>query len=111
MTLAPSLRKLVLTAHVVLSIAWVGAVYWIAVKLLLTIPAVWLMLMHVRAVQYAARVASAATFVGADPAERRLQLIAYAGVALAVLLTATVLSTYKPRGRTAYGERKLARRG
>jgi hypothetical protein len=80
------------------------------VKLLLTIPAVWLMMVHIQPVRYAAHAASATTFAGADLGRLRVQLIVYAGAALVVLLTATVLSTYKPRGRTRYGARKLARR-
>lgn len=84
--------------------------YWIVVKLLLTVPAIWMMLIHVRPVRFAAHVASATTFAGAELDGLRSQLLLYAGVALAVLLTATVLSTYKPRGRTRYGARKLASR-
>src|SRR5574337_680539 len=84
--------------------------YWVVVKLLLTIPAVWFMLIHLKLVRYAAQAASAATFAGTDLDGLRIQLIAMAGAALLVLLTATVLSTYKPRGRTPYGARKLASR-
>jgi hypothetical protein len=40
----------------------------------------------------------------------RMQLVMYAGAALLVLLVATALSTYKPRGRTRYGARKLEQR-
>ena len=80
--------------------------YWIVVKLLLTVPAVWLMLVHIQPVRYAAHVASAATVAGADLDGLRSQLVLYAVTALAVLLTATALSIYKPRGRTRYGVRK-----
>lgn len=80
--------------------------YWVVVKLLITVPAVWMMLVHARPVRYAALATSATTFAGADLDGLRGQLIIYAGTALAVLLTAAVLSTYKPRGRTRYGTRK-----
>jgi hypothetical protein len=40
----------------------------------------------------------------------REKLFAYACVAVPVLLAATVLSTYKPRGRTPYGARMLDQR-
>lgn len=82
--------------------------YWVVVKLLLTVPAVWMMLVHIGPVRYAAGAASAAIFTGADLDGLRVQLIFYAGAALTVLLAAIVLSTYKPRGRTRYGARKLA---
>lgn len=84
--------------------------YWIVMKLLLTIPAILLMLVHVQPVRYAAYAASAGTFVDTDLGGLRVQLLLYAVAALAVLLTATALSTYKPRGRTRYGVRKLERR-
>jgi hypothetical protein len=80
--------------------------YWIVVKLLLTFPAVGLMLVHLQPVAYAARVAST-TLWGDDFAGLRLQLVAYAVAALVVLLTATGLSIYKPRGRTLYGARTI----
>lgn len=78
--------------------------YWVVVKLLLTIPAVWLMLVHVQPVRYAA---SATLLADADLGGLRVQLVVYAIAALSVLLAATFLSTYKPRGRTRYGARRL----
>jgi hypothetical protein len=80
--------------------------YWVVVKLLLTVPTVWLMLVHLQPVRYVAVAASDATFADADLNGLRGQLLLYAGGALVVLVTATVLSTYKPRGRTGYGVRK-----
>jgi hypothetical protein len=85
--------------------------YWVVVKLLLTIPTVCLMLVHVQPVRYAAYAATATMLADADPGGLRVQLVVYAVAALFVLLTATVLSTYKPRGRTRYGARKLTSRG
>jgi hypothetical protein len=85
--------------------------YWIVAKLLLTLPAVGLMLVHLQPVAYAARAASATTLSGDDLTGLRVQLIVYAVAALFVLLTATGLSTFKPRGRTRYGARRLAARG
>ena len=83
--------------------------YWVLLKLLLTVPAVGLMLVHLQAVAYAARMASM-TSAGDVLAGSRTQLMVYAIAALVVLLTATVLSTYKPRGRTGLGPRKSERR-
>ena len=81
--------------------------YWVLVKLLLTVPAIVLMLVHVRPVAYVAGVAAAATLSSGELAGLRIQLVAYAAAALMVLLAATALSTYKPRGRTGYAARKL----
>lgn len=85
--------------------------YWVLLKLLLTIPAVNFMLMHLQPVEIAERAASSTAFSGASLAGLRFQLVVYASAALLFLLVATVLSTYKPRGRTRYGIRKLAKRG
>ena len=82
--------------------------YWVVLKLLITVPAVWLMLVHLKPVAYAAHAASAMTLSGDSLAGLQAQLIIYAVAALLVLLTATVLSTYKPRGRTPFGARKSA---
>ena len=47
-----------------------------------------------------------ATLVGGQLQGLRVQLIADAGAAVIVLLLATTLSVYKPRGLTRYGWRK-----
>lgn len=79
--------------------------YWVVVKLLITTPAVILMLVHVQPVRSAASAAVATMLSRADLSGLRMQLVGEAGAALIVLLLATVLSTYKPRGRTGYGPR------
>jgi hypothetical protein len=84
--------------------------YWVLVKLLLTIPASILMLVHVRPVGYMAGVAAATMLSSADLSRLRMQLVAYASAALLALLVVTALSTYKPRGRTWYGARRLEQR-
>jgi hypothetical protein len=76
--------------------------YWVVVKLLLTIPAIVLMLVHIEPVR---RAAAARILPGADLSELRLQLVIEAGAALIALLVATALSTYKPRGRIRHGVR------
>jgi hypothetical protein len=157
----PSLRKFLLTLHVVASVGWVGAVtvflalavvgllstdpevvrasyiamdltyrtvivplglaslatgvvsslgtdwglfryYWIVVKLLVTVPAIVLMLVHMQPVGDMPDLASTTTPLSADVSGLRIKLVAYAVAALLVLLVATALSTYKPRGRTGY---------
>jgi hypothetical protein len=164
--MTPALRKFVLTAHVVASAGWTGAVavflafaivgltspdgqvvqasyiatdlsyrfvivplglaslitgivsslgtdwglfrhYWVLVKLLLTIPASALMLLHMQPVRYLANVAATAPLSHADLSGPRVQFMVYAVAALLVLLAATAFSTYKPRGRTGLGTRRL----
>jgi hypothetical protein len=80
--------------------------YWVLVKLLLTIPLTILLLMHTQPVSYMAREDVQKTLSGADLGGLRIQLAAYAGAALLVLLAATTLSVYKPRGATGYGARR-----
>src|SRR5260221_14493883 len=83
--------------------------YWVLVKLLLTIPASILMLVHIQPVGHMAG-AAATMLSSTDLSGLRMQLVVYAGAALLVLLVATALSTYKPRGRTRHGARKLEQR-
>jgi hypothetical protein len=70
------------------------------VKVLVTVPAIILMLVHMKPVNYVASVALTTMLPNADLAQPGLQLLLYACAAQLVLLVATVLSTYKPRGRT-----------
>jgi hypothetical protein len=82
--------------------------YWVIVKLLLTFLASALLLLH----QYMAVSAAAKRVLGAAagtlPSAGRLgtQLVVDASLAILVLLTATTLGMYKPRGVTSYGRRK-----
>jgi hypothetical protein len=82
--------------------------YWVLMKLLLTMGATVLLLMH----QFGsvARVARAVSGVapGALPEVRELgtELVSEAGFGSLALLAITILSVYKPWGRTPYGERK-----
>jgi hypothetical protein len=79
--------------------------YWVVVKLLLTTPAIILMLVHMQPVRHAARAAAAMILSRADLSGLQLQLVGEASTALIALLLATALSTHKPRGRTRYGAR------
>jgi hypothetical protein len=81
--------------------------YWVLVKLLMTVPATILLLVHMKPIAYLAGVAEEATLFSADLASQlRLQMVVYAVAALLVLILATALSVYKPRGKTRYGTRK-----
>jgi hypothetical protein len=78
--------------------------YWILVKLLVTVPAIILMLVHMQPVGDMANLASTTTPLSDDLGGLRIRLVVYAVAALLVLLVATALSTYKPRGRTRYAQ-------
>jgi hypothetical protein len=80
--------------------------YWVVVKLLLTILSTVVLLVHTKPIGVLARMAAGAEGSGADLAGLRFQLVVASGAALFVLLAATVLSIYKPRGLTPYGWRK-----
>src|SRR5688572_18443713 len=59
-----------------------------------------------RPVGHLARVVAETTLSRGELAGLRIQLLADAAAALIVLLVATTLSIYKPRGMTAYGRRR-----
>ncbi|UPL51259.1 MULTISPECIES: hypothetical protein [Hymenobacter] len=158
MTMAPALRKFMLTAHITFSVGWLGAVamflalaitgltstdallvrtaylamglsgwfvivpsslaalatgvvqalgtpwglfkhYWVLVKLVLTVAATLLLLLHIQPIAYLAEVAAKADLSATDLRGLRLQLLADAAAALVVLLAATAISVYKPWGR------------
>jgi hypothetical protein len=80
--------------------------YWVVAKLVMTIPATILLLVHMQPISSMARVAADMTLSSADMRALRIQLVAEAGAAVLVLLVATALSVYKPRGMTPYGWRK-----
>lgn len=78
--------------------------YWVVFKLLITVFATVVLLTYMETFAYMAGVA-------ADPAApldrvRSASPVLHASLALLVLLVATVLAIYKPRGLTPYGWRK-----
>jgi hypothetical protein len=161
--LAPRVRKFALTAHVVCSVGWLGAVagflalavvglasddpqvvravylvaepltwlvilplalaslltglvqslgttwglfrhYWVLFKLLINVFATVILLLYTQTVGFLADLA-------ADPSSGLEELrgptfVLHSGAALVLLLAATVLAVYKPRGMTRYGRRK-----
>jgi hypothetical protein len=86
--------------------------YWVLVKLVLTVVATALLMLHMQLVSYLASVAAERSLGAGDLRDLRIQLVGDAGAALIVLLAATALSVYKPRGMTRRGRRaQRARRG
>lgn len=80
--------------------------WWVVIKLVLTILATIVLLVHMRPIGHLADVVAAATLASGELRGLRIQLIADAGAAVIVLLGATTLSVYKPRGITPFGWRK-----
>ncbi|HEU0075919.1 MAG TPA: DUF2269 domain-containing protein [Dehalococcoidia bacterium] len=74
--------------------------YWVLAKLVLTVVATAVLLLHMPSVSDFARQAAAAEAPHIDGLAGE---VLHAGGGLAVLLAATVLSIYKPRGRTPFG--------
>ena len=80
--------------------------YWVLIKFLITVPATVLLLVHMQPVGHLARVVADTTLARGELAGLRIQLVADAVAAIVVLVVATTLSVYKPRGMTPYGRRK-----
>jgi hypothetical protein len=80
--------------------------YWVITKLLLTVVATVVLLMHTRPIGVVATRAAGAALSSTDFRGVRVQLVGDATAALLVLFATTVLSVYKPRGMTRYGWRR-----
>jgi hypothetical protein len=80
--------------------------YWVLVKLLLTILAAVVLLVQLPSIRRLADLAAETTWLSADVRLPQIQLVAHAAGGLLVLLVATALSVYKPRGVTRYGSQK-----
>ena len=80
--------------------------YWVLVKLLITILATAVLLMHTQPIDLLADVAAKTTGWSADLHNPQLMMVEASGAALVVLLVLTALSVYKPQGMTSYGWRK-----
>ncbi|RBY95038.1 hypothetical protein DQ244_05110 [Blastococcus sp. TBT05-19] len=82
--------------------------YWVVVKLVLTLVATGLLLLHTQPIGHLGAVAAAGEPLTADLDGMRGQLLFDAVAALVVLLGATVLAVVKPRGVTRFGRRARA---
>jgi hypothetical protein len=80
--------------------------YWVVAKLLIAILATVVLMVHMQPIGDLGRAAADQTLGLGDYRDVRVQLVADAGAAMLVLLVATALSVYKPRGLTRYGWRK-----
>jgi hypothetical protein len=78
--------------------------YWVLFKLVINVVSTTVLLMYMKTFRYMADVA-------ADPSAdldvvRSVSPVLHASLALLLLLVATTLAVYKPRGMTRYGQRK-----
>jgi len=80
--------------------------YWVLLKLVITVLATLVLLVHTRPIDLLAGAAATTAVLGADLHSQQLQMVIASGAALVVLLVLTALSVYKPRGMTRYGQRK-----
>ncbi|MBI4544135.1 MAG: DUF2269 domain-containing protein [Gemmatimonadetes bacterium] len=81
--------------------------YWVLFKLLINVFASIVLLIYMQTLSYFAGVAAEAALSSADLAALRSPSpVLHAGAALLLLLVATTLAVYKPRGMTRYGWRK-----
>ncbi len=80
--------------------------YWVIAKLLLTVFATLVLLLHMQPIRHLALAAAETGLAGSDLRGFRVQLVANAVAALVVLLMAATLSIFKPKGITPYGLRK-----
>jgi len=76
--------------------------YWVLVKLVINVVASVILLLYMQTLGYLADVASS----GDLSKLRSPTAVVHAGGAVVLLLVATTLSVYKPRGMTRYGRRK-----
>lgn len=79
--------------------------WWVLIKLVLTVAATGLLLLHTQPITHLGAVAAAGGPFGTDLDGMRLQLVVDAAAALLVLLGATALAVFKPRGLTGLGRR------
>jgi hypothetical protein len=80
--------------------------YWVVTKLVLTVLATIILLLHTQSIDRMAVIAAETTLSSTDFHQLRLQLVGDAAAAIFVLFITTTLSIYKPWGLTPYGLRK-----
>lgn len=83
--------------------------WWVVAKLIISVIATILLLVHMQPVGHMARAVAETTLREGELAGLRMQLVADAIAASVALLAATALSIYKPWGLTPYGARALRR--
>ena len=81
--------------------------YWVLFKLVINVLATIVLLLYTQSISYVAGIAAGMTSPRVDLNELGDPThVVHASAALLVLLVATALAVYKPRGMTPYGQRK-----
>ena len=80
--------------------------YWVVAKLVINVFATIVLLMYMQSLEYLAGVAARSSSSADLAGLRSPSPMLHAGAALVLLVLATVLGLYKPRGVTRYGWRK-----
>lgn len=83
--------------------------WWVAIKLVLTVGATALLMLHTQPIDLVANAAAERALLPDDLRDVRVQLLVDAGAAVVVLLVNVVLSIVKPRGVTRFGRAHAAR--
>ena len=84
--------------------------YWVVAKLVINGLATVILLMYMESLEYLAGIATRISSSGDLVAVRSWSPVLHAGGAVLLLVVATVLGLYKPRGVTRYGWRKQQER-
>ena len=77
--------------------------WWILVKLILTVIATLILMLHMQPISYLAEVASQQVLAYDELRTLRIRIIADAGAAILVLVAITTVSVYKPWGKIQFG--------
>lgn len=80
--------------------------YWVLIKLLITVFATVVLMVHTQPVGHMAQMATEMDLAPGDLTGARIQLVVASAAAVLALLATTALSIYKPRGLTRYGWRR-----
>ena len=80
--------------------------YWVLLKLVITVLATFILLVHTQPIDLLASTAAKTAVLGPELYGAKREMVIASAAALGVLLVLTVLSVYKPRGMTPYGQRK-----
>jgi hypothetical protein len=84
--------------------------YWVLFKLLINVVATIVLLLYMQTLDYLGDIAAATALSGTGLRELRdPSPVLHAAAALLLLLVATTLAIYKPRGMTRYGQHKQHR--
>src|SRR5258708_14304973 len=80
--------------------------YWVVMKLIITLVATVVLMIHTQTIDLLVVAPARSAVLGINLSGAQLNMVVASGLALIVLLVLTVLSVYKPRGMTGYGQRK-----